>query len=233
MKRILLTTLLLLTLVGAAQAQDISGSLIVTGRGSASGAPDLAQVRLGVQTSDEDVVAAFNRSNELTARIVEALLALGVERNDIQTSGLSLYQDRPYDPYSDVEDGTIVYWAQNSLSVVLRDVSLVGRAVGASVAAGANSIDRLSYSISDPSALAAKARELAVADARARAEHLAALTGTELGRVVSISELGDGFRVRAESLEFAAMAADAGGAATVEAGQLSVSVQLQITWELK
>lgn len=232
MKRILLTTLLLLTLVGAAQAQDYSGSLTVTGSGSAGGAPDLAQVRLGVQTSDEDVVAAFNRSNELTARIVEALLALGVERNDIQTSGLSLYQDRPYDPYSDVEDGAIVYWAQNSLSVVLRDVSLVGRAIGASVQAGANSIDRLSYSISDPRALAARARELAVADARARAEHLAELTGTELGRVLTINELGDGFRVRAESLEFAAMA-DSGGAATVEAGQLSVSVQLQITWELE
>lgn len=233
MKRMWLTLCLLLTLVTAAQAQEAWRSLTVTGSGSASGAPDMALVRLGVQTSDEDVLAAFDRSNRITADIIEALLALGIERADIQTSGLSLYQDRPYDPYSDVEDGTIIYWAQNALRVTLRDVSLVGQALGASVQAGANSIDGLSYGISDPGELEARARELAVADARARAEHLAELSGAQLGRVFSISEGDGGFRARAESLEFAAMAADAGAAATVEAGQLSVSVQLQITWELQ
>lgn len=233
MKRMLLTLFLLLTFVTAAQAQEAWRALTVTGSGSASGAPDMALVRLGVQTSDEDVLAAFDRSNRITADIIEALLALGIERADIQTSGLSLFQDRPYDPYSDVEDGTIIYWAQNTLRVTLRDVSLVGEALGASVQAGANSIDGLSYGISDPGELAAAARELAVADARARAEHLAELTGAQLGRVFTISEVDGGFRARAESLEFAAMAADAGGAATVEAGQLSVSVQLQITWELQ
>ncbi|MDD9955620.1 MAG: SIMPL domain-containing protein [Anaerolineaceae bacterium] len=233
MKRMLLTLTLLLTLVTAAQAQEAWRALTVTGSGSAGGAPDMALVRLGVQTSDEDVLAAFDRSNQITADIVEALLELGIERADIQTSGLSLYQDRPYDPYSDVEDGTIIYWAQNTLSVTLRDVTLVGQALGVSVQAGANSIDRLSYGISDPAELEARARELAVADARARAEHLAELTGAQLGRVFSINESDGGFRTRAESLEFAAMAADAGGTATVEAGQLSVSVQLQITWELQ
>ncbi|MCY3908353.1 MAG: SIMPL domain-containing protein [Anaerolineaceae bacterium] len=233
MKRILLTLTLLLTLVTAAQAQEAWRALTVTGSGSAGGAPDMALVRLGVQTSDEDVLAAFDRSNQVTADIIEALLALGIERADIQTSGLSLHQDRPYDPYSDVEDGTIIYWAQNTLSVTLRDVTLVGQALGVSVQAGANSIDRLSYGISDPAELEARARELAVADARARAEHLAELTGAQLGRIFNISESDGGFRVRAENLVFAATTADAGGAATVEAGQLSVSVQLQITWELQ
>ena len=153
MKRILLTLLLLLTLVTVAQAQEVYRALTVTGSGSATGAPDLALVRLGVQTSDEDVLAAFTRSNDITADIIEALLELGVERKDIQTSGLSLYQDRPYDPFSDMEDGTIIFWAQNSLSVTLRDISLVGEALGASVEAGANSIDGLSYGITDPTAL--------------------------------------------------------------------------------
>ncbi|MCE2488935.1 MAG: SIMPL domain-containing protein [Anaerolineae bacterium] len=232
MKRMLLTLLLLLTLAGAAQAQEAARSLTVTGSGTATGVPDMALVHLGVQTSDGDVLAAFNRSNQITADIVEALLALGIERKDIRTSGLSLYQDRPYDPFSDVEDGTIIYWAQNSLEVTLRDIDLVGQALGASVQAGANSIERLSYGLSDPSALETQARERAVADARNRAEQLAALTGSQLGRVFSIHESGGGFNVRAERFEFAAMA-DSGGAATVEAGQLSVGVQLQITWELE
>ena len=233
MKRILLTLVLLLTLVTAAQAQETYRALTVTGSGSATGAPDLALVRLGVQTSDEDVLAAFTRSNAVTARIIEALLALGVERKDIQTSGLSLHQDRPYDPYSDVEDGVIVYWAQNSLSVALRDISLVGEALGASVQAGANSIDGLSYGITDPTALENSARELAVADARNRAEHLAALTGTQLGRVLNIEESSYQPRARTELRAVAMMAESLDGGASVEEGQLSVQVELRITWELK
>ena len=233
MKRILLTLALLLTLVSATQAQEAYRALTVTGSGSATGAPDLALVRLGVQTSDEDVLAAFTRSNDITAHIIEALLELGVERKDIQTSGLSLYQDRPYDPFSDVEDGTIIFWAQNSLSVTLRDISLVGEALGASVQAGANSIDGLSYGITDPTALEASARELAVADARNRAEHLAALTGTQLGRVLNIDESSYQPRPQTELRAFAMMAQAAGGGATVEEGQLSVQVELRITWELE
>ena len=233
MKRILLTLALLMTVTVAAQAQENYRALTVTGSGSATGAPDLALVRLGVQTSDENVLAAFTRSNDITAQIIEALLALGVERKDIQTSGLSLHQDRPYDPYSDVEDGVIVYWAQNTLSVTLRDISLVGEALGASVQAGANSIDRLSYGISDPTALEDSARELAVADARSRAEHLAALTGTQLGRVLNIDE--SSYQPRPQNdLRASAMMVEAGGSgATVEAGQLSVRVELRITWELE
>ena len=233
MKRILLTLALLLTLVSATQAQEAYRALTVTGSGSATGAPDLALVRLGVQTSDEDVLAAFTRSNDITADIIEALLELGVERKDIQTSGLSLYQDRPYDPFSDMEDGTIIFWAQNSLSVTLRDISLVGEALGASVQAGANSIDGLSYGITDPTALEASARELAVADARNRAEHLTALTGMQLGRVLNIDESSYQPRPQTELRAFAMMAQAAGGGATVEEGQLSVQVELRITWELE
>ena len=233
MKRILLTLVLLMTVTVAAQAQENYRALTVTGSGSATGAPNLALVRLGVQTSDEDVLAAFTRSNDITAQIIEALLALGVERKDIQTSGLSLHQDRPYDPYSDIEDGTIIFWAQNTLSVTLRDISLVGEALGASVQAGANSIDRLSYGISDPTALEDSARELAVADARSRAEHLAALTGTQLGRVLNIDESSYQPRQPAQLRAVAVMAESLGGGATVEAGQLSVQVELRITWELE
>ena len=233
MKRILLTLVLLFTVTAAAQAQEVYRALTVTGSGSATGAPDLALVRLGVQTSDEDVLAAFTRSNDITAHIIEALLALGVERADIQTSGLSLYQDRPYDPYSDIEDGTIIFWAQNSLSVALRDISLVGQALGASVQAGANSIDGLSYGITDPTELEDSARELAVADARNRAEHLAALTGTQLGRVLNIDESSGAPRQVRAMRAVAMMAESLGDAATVEEGQLSVQVELRITWELK
>ena len=234
MKRILLALLLLLPLTLAAQAQDNVGTLTVSGSGDAAGAPDLAFLRLGVQASDEDVLLAFNSSNETTAAIVDAMLALGIDRVDIRTDGLTLYQDRPYDPYSDVEDARRIYWAENTLGVTLRDVALVGRALGAGVQAGANTIDRLSFSISDSAALEARARELAFADARARAEHLAALSGMRLGQVISISEVSRDTRPAALAYRAYAMEdAGGGGAATVEEGQLNVYVEFRITWALE
>lgn len=50
----------------------------------------------------------------------------------------------------------------------------------------------LEFDIEDRAPLEAQARQKAVADARARAEGLAKLSGVKLGRVVSISEAGSG-----------------------------------------
>jgi len=234
MKRILLTLLLLLTVQGAALAQEAPpASLSVTGRGSAAGAPDLALLRLGVETSDEDVLAAFTQVNEATARIIDALLALGIERKDIQTGGLSLYQERPYDPYSDIETGLRFYIARNTLSVTVRDIALVGRALDASVQAGANNIEELSFGISDAEALEALARERAYADARRRAEHLAALSDLQLGRVFWIEANFVETRPRTAMRAYAVMEDAAGGAATVEGGQLTVNVELRASWGLE
>lgn len=223
---------LLVAVTGGAAAQDNppADTITVTGVGTAAGAPDIAILELGVQTSSSDVLAAFNEANNRLNAARDAVLAQGIAAEDLQTLGLSLYQETPYDPQTGMPSERVIYRVSNMLRVTIRDVSKVGDIISAGVSAGANSISGLSFSLSDPAALQAAAREKAVADARARAEQLAALTGITLGTPTVIVEGTSG----GSDMPFPAMAQayGAGGAAPIESGQLSVTVQVRITYSI-
>ena len=87
----------------------------------------------------------------------------------------------------------------------------------------------VSFSVEDPAPLLAPLRELAVADAQAKARVLAAATDCELGPVVSIVEGGGGgptpvFKAGA-GLRMAM-------AAPIEAGTELLTLQVTVTYEL-
>lgn len=221
---------LLAVVTGGAAAQDALPNTITTvGSGTAAGAPDIAILDLGVQTANSDVQIAFSEANSRLSAVRDALLAQGIAAEDLQTQGLSLYQETPYDPQTGMPSENVIYRVQNMLRVTVRDISAVGDIISLSVSAGANAINGLSFSLSDPAALQALARERAVADARARAEQLADLTGVTLGAITVVVEGDSGGAV----LPFAAMeAAYSMSAAPVETGQLSVTVQVRVTYSI-
>jgi uncharacterized protein YggE len=99
--------------------------------------------------------------------------------------------------------------------------------------AGANSINGIQFSVEDTDALEARARRLAMADARARAESLASLAGVELGEVLSISlSATPGFPrplAAARAMEMDAAAPAPG----IVPGQQSVSVSVHVTYAIR
>jgi uncharacterized protein YggE len=222
---------LLAAFTGSAAAQDAPANTItVTGVGTAAGAPDIAILELGVQTANSDVQAAFTEANSRLNAVRDALLAQGIAAEDLQTLGLSLYQETPYDPQSGMPSENVIYRVQNMLRVTVRDINTAGDIISLAVGAGANAINGLNFSLSDPAALQAQARERAVADARVRAQQLADLTGVSLGAITVVVEGDSGGSPR----PFAAMdvAYGMGGAAPIETGQLSVTVQVRVTYSI-
>ena len=85
------------------------------------------------------------------------------------------------------------YVASYSLNVTT-PADDVGRFIDAAaeVAGDEFTLNGVSFSVSDPAAAIAPLRELAVADARAKAEVLAAASGCTVGPVVTIVEGGGG-----------------------------------------
>jgi uncharacterized protein YggE len=72
--------------------------------------------------------------------------------------------------------------------VTLREPGKLGELLAQAVAAGADSIQSVAFAVGDPNALASRAREMAIADARARAEQMAAGLGVTLGPAMTIGE---------------------------------------------
>jgi hypothetical protein len=93
---------------------------------------------------------------------------------------------------------------------------------------GANTVHGVRFSLAKPDTFADLARKEAMADAKRKAELLAAEAGVKLGRVISISE-GGGIEPRGG--EMAVMQARA-AAVPVAPGELTVRASLRVTWLL-
>ncbi len=162
-------------------------SINVSGVGRVKAAPDVADISLGVTIRDKGAGGASQQAAEAMDAVVAALLAMGIAEADIQTTSLSL------NPVYNWESETpeITGWeANNMVNVTIRDIDSVGDVVDSATAAGANSINGISFRVEDPAEAEAAARGAAVADAQAKADQLAADAGVEIIGIVTISESG-------------------------------------------
>lgn len=208
-------------------------TIAVTGNGIVYGQPDMAMVFIGAETRNVDPAKAVDDNTAKMNAIMAALKELGIEEKDMQTSNFSVNAQQDYDENGQPK-GTFTYVVNNSLTVTIRDLTKVGQALGKAVGAGANSINGVSFSVNDPAALEAQARDKAMADAKARAEQLAKAAGVTLGAVSSVSEFTSG-PIPFEAKGFAADAAQAGGGGPVpvSSGQIQVNLQVNVTYLIK
>ena len=218
---------------GAAQVATESGGITVVGRGEAFGAPDRAEINVGIETFAETVEEATSQNQTTVESIMAALEKDGIAREDVQTSNYSLWAEQIYGDRG--PEGIAGYRVSNQVRVIIRDIEQVGDVIAAVTGAGANNIHGVSFSVADPAALEAEARSEAIANARERAESLAELSGVELGEVVVISEVigqsgpipyGD------RGMGGGAMAEES-AAPGISPGELSVGVEVQVTFAIR
>jgi len=227
------------TAAGLDPARYPVDTITVTGNGTAAGAPDIATMELGVETRNADVAAAFAENNATIEVIINALVEAGIAREDIRTTGLNVYMERySMDMNSPMPEGgttssemTTTYVVNNMVRVVVRDTSAVGNIVSVAVGAGANNMYGLNFGIEDQTELENEARAEAMTDAQSRATALAQLAGVELGEILIINESWSGsgpFDV----MNYAERSAAGVSAAPIEPGQLSVQLQVSVTYRI-
>ena len=103
----------------------------------------------------------------------------------------------------------------------------------AAIEAGANNIYGVEFSLDDPSSVESEARQRAVADALAKAEELAELTGATIGQVVTVSEvIGNGGGYYSSNFAQASNVMSGGGSTPISPGQLELVMQLQVTYAI-
>jgi len=216
----------------AADTTPPTRTITVIGQGRAFGTPDVAYITVGIETRGESVQVAAEENRAKMAALLEALKKLGIADKDLRTSNYSVYSERLplYEPSSGTkgDSGAVVYHVNNQVMVTVRDLTKLGEALDAAVAAGANNIYGVSFTVDDPSALQDVARTDAVADARARAESLAKLADVSVGDVLTISEVtGGAVPVYYDSVK------GAGAGTPIEAGQLEVQMSVQVTYAIR
>ena len=202
-------------------------TIAMSGHGEVKAAPDQVQVTAGVTTSAATAAGALAANTTRMKGVFAALTKLGIPDRNIQTVNFSVSPQ--YTNGGDNQPPRLTgYQVNNEVSVRLEDVSRLGTALDALVTSGANQMNGISFSIQETAPLLVKAREQAVADARARAEVYARAAGVALGPILSISE-GANDTPRPMYKPVAMLASRA---VPVAAGEESVAADVSIVWEI-
>jgi len=203
----------------------------VSGRGTASGSPDLAELSLAVSVTADTVVEARNTAATTMTAVRTALTDEDVDEDDMATSYFRIYPNYEYGPDGRDQQG---YTVENGLAVTVRDTDEVGTVIDAAVTAGGDHIvfNNLNFVISDTSELEEEAREAAIDNMQEKAEQMAKFSDRELGDLKIVSEFpigGDGPRLERGFAFAAAASADT----PITAGDSTITVVVYGVYELE
>lgn len=214
--------------VSRAGAEPMPPSINVTGSGRASARPDVAEIQLGVETVNTDAGQAINENTERMTAVMAGLKGMKVEDKDIQTTNFNMWVEQVTDKEGK-PTGEMRYHVVNQIQVRLRDLSKAGELLQQSLKAGANTVNGISFSVADQTALQREARDQAIAEAQAKAEQLATGLGVKLGPVRQVSEVSNVIVPGPLSLERGLAAA---APVPVSGGEFSVTVQIQVVFDI-
>ncbi len=227
----MIAVFLSIILVLAAAAAFADTEITVSGTGQVRVSADTAVISLGVNARDRDVLKAQQKANETIAAIRTALLEAGVKEENINTDFINIYA--VYD-YSEDQEQIAAYNANSTLAIKVTDMDNVGSFIDICFAAGANTLNGITFSASDTAEAETEAMRIAVADATARAEVLAEAAGLKIKGIEVISEGGVySYTNTAGNYDKGLIeeATAAVGETVVQSAKLIVSASVNITFE--
>jgi len=208
-------------------------AIAVSGNAEVAAAPDRALLSLGAVVEGRQAQEAQKQIAQIMQRVVKDIRAQGIPEEKIRTAGLSLnpvYSHPASRAGQEPEAPRIVgYRASNTVRVQVDDLERVGGVIDAGIAAGANQLNSLSFEIRDDLKQRKQALQLAVQEARAKAEAIAAALNLPLGEVLEVREESGPVAYPAER-RFAAPSAAAG--TPIQPGQILISAAVQVRFRL-
>jgi hypothetical protein len=222
----------------------------VNGEGKVSAVPDMAVVTVGVQASGSNVSEAQNKLNTNINKVSAAIKQLGVDAKDIQTTNYNLtpnYDNNPKPAAGNIRTQVMPgpgsqesldtrisgYSANSNLVIKVRDIAKANSVIDTATAQGVNQVGGISFDFADKTKLEDQARELAVAEAKKKAQQAAKIAGFTLGKIINYQENFGGVTPMA----YTAKSEVADGRGTiptqVEPGSSEVRVYVTLSYEVR
>jgi uncharacterized protein YggE len=211
-----------------ASANESTRHITVNGVGSASVTPDAVRFYASVSVVAKSNKEALASASKSASAVRAALKASAIATKDIKTSSLTVYPEYNYS--QDRGSELIGYRATQSFTVVVRKAESAGAVIDSVVDAGGEAVqvNGVAPFLSNGAAATEKAREAAVADAKARANSYAKYLGASLGRVIYLTE------VSAPVYTFPMLGekAAASDGTQIDLGETEVTVNVTVRWSL-
>ena len=161
-------------------------TLVTNGQGETKLVPDRARLEISVQTRAATAAEAGAQNAKKQQSVLDALRRMGFTSEQLSTVNYNLFPEMQYDKNGQ-SPRVVAYNATNTIRVDIRDVGMIGKAIDASLEAGANMISSLSFYSSNTDAARRSALAAAVARARSDAEAMASAAGGSVGALMELA----------------------------------------------
>lgn len=224
--------LLAIALPVQAAGNDNVSKIICNGEGKTTAVPDIVTITLGVETRNVSASVAAAENAKLMNGTINALLAAGLNKKDIQTSQYSLTtqtEDNPVPTGGATKNKTPpVFVATNQVNAKMNVSENIGKVLDAATAAGSNNVMGISFDLMDPKPQMDKALANAVNDSRRKAEIMAMAAGVKLGKILELSE---GYGYTSSNAPRAAFSLSA-ASTPVLPGEMEITASVTVTYEI-
>lgn len=239
-KSLIVLTVVMLTLLVSACApaavnsagQPVVRTLSVSGDGQAYLAPDIAYIYIGVHTEKLTAAEAVAENTEQTQKLIQAIRDFGIEEKDIRTTNFSIWPMDRFDPVTGAPSGEKTYAVDNTVYVTIRDLEKLGDLLDTAVQAGANTVNSVQFDVEKKDEALKQARIDALKNAETQAKELAEAAGLSLGEVQSINFVDNQYPIFDGKGGGGGVASEA-AAVPIQPGQLTFTVTVNITYEIK
>jgi len=206
-------------------------TIIVTGTAESKEKTQIATFIAGVSAVSDSKDEAVNSVNQKVEGIVNAVLKFGIDRSDIKTENLNIYQqEETYWEEGRQKTRPGQWRVSNNVSIVLRNVDRASELSKVLTQTGATNVYGPNFSFDDTQKVEESLIKDAIENARGKAQKIADLSGKKLGEIINVSEGYSGqvtpyFRVDA------GLGGD--GGAPIEPGSGTVSKTVTVIFEIK
>jgi len=232
---LMLVVLLTLTSAVAAQQQPqpapVEPMAVASGQGVVSAVPDRAWITISAESRAPSPREAQRLNAEAMKPVQDKLRSAGVPAEALRTISYDVQYEWDFVNNKRVGRG---YVARNTIEVRVDSIDRVGELLEIAVGAGATSLGGIRFDLKDQAKLEREALRLAVVDARAKADVIAAGAGRSVDRVLRVEEQGvEVPPMPVRMMRQAAQAQVADLAPPISAGQMEIRARAVVTVVLK
>ena len=229
MKKIFyLFTLVLVTFSAMAQNNNsITPQVNVNGEGSVKIKPDYAVITMGAEIKDLDSAKAKKQNDEIIAKMIQVIKKSAIAEKDYQTQRVNLYKTREYQEKKDY------FVASQTITITLRSLDNYEKLMSDLMAAGANTINGVEFKSTQTEKVATEIRAKAVLNAKKKAEDYASALNQSIGKALIISDQSMVNNPRVYMMKTAMADESAGMDQTLAVGEIEISTNVNVVFELK
>jgi uncharacterized protein len=153
-------------------------TITLTGKGHVTAIPDISIIRLGVQTTGDNLTATQAENTKNSQSVLQSLKELDI--TDIETFQYSINKIYGYENGNRIDKG---YSVSNILQIKTGNMDQVGLIIDTAIKHRANQVDFINFEVLDPNSHYLQALNLAVMNAYQKAKSIADSLGITINPV--------------------------------------------------